>query len=64
MNETKLQDFDAETLSTISWTTVMHINRLKEVGKQELLIGKLREFNVQVVYALSLAKECELIAQS
>jgi len=61
MNEVMLKDFDAETLSTISWTTVMHINTLKAAGKQELLIGKLREFNVQVIYALSLAKQRERV---
>ena len=61
MNEVMLKDFDAETLSNVSWATVLHINNLKAAGKQELLIGKLREFNVQVVYALSLAKDRERV---
>lgn len=67
MNETKLSDFDASTLSKVSELVVKEIKELckfpvgtENTTQQNERIEKLLEFNMQTLYAFQVAKRREL----
>lgn len=71
MNETKLIDFDASTLSKVSQLVLKEIKVLNKypIGpdnttQQREAIENLLEFHVQVLYAFSVAIRREKIANS